>query len=450
MKRFSLIYAISAFAVSAVLILLFCASAVATEQAAEVTTQIFSANVQTEKDLVPVQVIGLKAENITGTSFTLSWEKSEGSDFYGIYIFSETKKKYRKLDTTENLSYTVTGRKASKSYLLKVVGMRFDDNLNVKKGKMSKPLAVRTSPAKVKSLHSTDIGKNYIIVRWNAVSGATAYRVYMYSRSIEKFKFLASTKGTEYTVEGLSKGMLYTVKVRAVYIDEKVKLFGEYSDDLLEYTQTSGSIHTNAQAAKYYNGLINGVKAKKAITVTRSKTVSAKAEKTSKFSLLMTVQNLLNMFKGTKKETRAFSGGTSGGKALTGFVQPYGRNASLRGKDIKTFAIKENGGLKTISLTLAESSSAIDGKNKKISFASSTGRAVKGINITKKNVVPVSIISGTQTYPGTKLTVKIGAAGGVRALSIYNPVNVDADCTVSSLKFNTKSVYTVKEKYDFK
>ena len=400
-------------------------------------------------ETVPAKVTGLKRSNVTGSSFTLSWEKSDGSEFYGVYIFSKKKNKYRRIESTDKLSFSVTGLKPSRVYKFKVRGMRIADDLSVKYGKYSKPISVRTAPAKVNGLISTDIGINYISVQWNEVKEASAYRLYMYSRKEDKYVFLTSTRERSYTIRDLLKGMLYTIRVRAVYDDGKKNLFGEYSDELLEYTQTDGSIHTNAQAAKYYNSLINSVKGRKSIVATRKKTVSATAKQTSKYSLLMTVQNLLNMFKGTKKETKTFRNGFSGSTSVSSFVQPYGRSATLRGKDILSFSLKPDGGSKKLSLTLIENSSTIDGKAKKIGFASSTGRAVKGVNITKKNIVPVSIISGTQTYPGTKISLKINPAGQVTALDINNKVNVDADCTVSSLRFNAKGSYRVVENYIF-
>ena len=403
----------------------------------------------TKAEIIPGKVTGLKASKITSKSFVLSWKKTKGCKGYNIYIYSEKKGKYRRVDITDRTKYTITGLKASHVYSFKIRGIRFGSDYEFKLGKSSKALKVRTAPGKAGTPFSTDIGKDFISISWKTVKDASAYRVYMFSRNKGKYVCLGSTKKNEFSVPGLSKGLLYSFKVRAVYKGKSKKLFGDFSDELFEFTRTSGKIHTNAQAAKYYNSVINSAKQRKNVRVSYSKKVSTKAEKTSKYSLLMTVRNLLNMFKGTKNETFSFKNGYASGKSIDSLIQPYNKSARIRGKDIKSFSYKIKDGKKLFSLVLVSDSSSVDGKNKKISSAPTTSRAMKLVNITKKRIIPVSIRSGTQNYEGVRFTLSLSGSDAIETLKIKNKVNVDASCAVSSLKFDAKGSYTVTENYTF-
>lgn len=399
---------------------------------------------------VVAQVKNLRQEKVTQNSITLKWDKADGAAYYNIYKYSEKKKKYNLVTSVEKTTYTVEKLSALKEYKFKVKGFYMDDTLELVKGKSSKELTGKTAPKAPATLISTDIGTDYISLSWKAVKGATSYDVYMYDRGQGKFVKLKSTTDTQFTATGLKKETIYNFKVYACYKDDKFSLKSAASPELLEFTDTNRTPKTNAQIAKRYNNSVNRIKSKSNLSVTYEKKVSTKAIYTSKGALLRTAKNILNMFNGSKKTVYNFSGGKSNGKTLDSLVQPYNREANLRAKDIKSFSLKEKDGKYTFTVMLTPDSAEFNGKTKTLSSSPVTGRAIRQVNITKRNITPVQLVSGTQSYNKNKITFQTGKNDyNLSSLNLNYTSEVLADCTVSTLKFKTKASYTINENYKF-
>lgn len=60
------------------------------------------------------------------------------------------------------------------------------------------------------------IGMNQIVLKWDAVSGADGYRVYMYIEASGKYEVYKSVKSTKCTVTGLNSGASYKFKITAL------------------------------------------------------------------------------------------------------------------------------------------------------------------------------------------------------------------------------------------
>ena len=68
------------------------------------------------------------------------------------------------------------------------------------------------APTGIKSSKSTD----KIILSWDAVSGADAYRVYMYDSSTGEYEQYKDVSGTKCTISGLKSGTAYKFKIAAL------------------------------------------------------------------------------------------------------------------------------------------------------------------------------------------------------------------------------------------
>lgn len=80
----------------------------------------------------------------------------------------------------------------------------------------------------VKNLKATSNAATSISLKWDKVSGATGYRVYMYNSSQKKWVYEKSTSKTTVTVSDLTSAKAYKFRVRA-YKGSKTKTFGSYS-----------------------------------------------------------------------------------------------------------------------------------------------------------------------------------------------------------------------------
>ena len=146
----------------------------------------------------------------------LTWNAVEGATSYRIYRSTSRGSGYSLLGTTTATSYTNTGAKAGTTYYYRVKACN-DAGLspysNVVSGKV-KSVTPKPSAPVVKIGHSAASGKP--MLTWNAVSGATSYKVYRATSQNGTYSLLGSVTVTSYTNTGAKDGVTYYYKVKAV------------------------------------------------------------------------------------------------------------------------------------------------------------------------------------------------------------------------------------------
>ncbi len=146
----------------------------------------------------------------------LTWNAVEGATSYRIYRSTSKGSGYSLLGTTTATSYTNTGAKAGTTYYYRVKACN-DAGLspysNVVSGKV-KSVTPKPSAPVVKIGHSASSGKP--MLTWNAVSGATSYKVYRATSQNGTYSLLGSVTATSYTNTGAKAGTTYYYKVKAV------------------------------------------------------------------------------------------------------------------------------------------------------------------------------------------------------------------------------------------
>ena len=146
----------------------------------------------------------------------LTWNAVEGATSYRIYRSTSKGSGYSLLGTTTATSYTNTGAKAGTTYYYRVKACN-DAGLspysNVVSGKV-KSVTPKPSAPGVKIGHSASSGKP--MLTWNAVSGATSYKVYRATSQNGTYSLLGSVTATSYTNTGAKAGTTYYYKVKAV------------------------------------------------------------------------------------------------------------------------------------------------------------------------------------------------------------------------------------------
>ena len=161
----------------------------------------------------PVVRIGNSA---TSGKPMLTWNAVYGATSYRIYRSTSRGSGYSLLGTTTATSYTNTGAKAGTTYYYRVKACN-DAGLspysNVVSGKV-KSVTPKPSAPVVRIGHSATSGKP--MLTWNAVSGATSYKVYRATSQNGTYSLLGTVTATSYTNTGAKAGVTYYYKVKAV------------------------------------------------------------------------------------------------------------------------------------------------------------------------------------------------------------------------------------------
>ena len=146
----------------------------------------------------------------------LTWNAVEGATSYRIYRSTSKGSGYSLLGTVTATSYTNTGAKAGTTYYYRVKACN-DAGLspysNIVSGQV-KSVTPKLSAPVVKIGHSAASGKP--MLTWNAVSGATSYKVYRATSQNGTYSLLGTVTATSYTNTGAKAGTTYYYKVKAV------------------------------------------------------------------------------------------------------------------------------------------------------------------------------------------------------------------------------------------
>ena len=161
----------------------------------------------------PVVRIGNSA---TSGKPVLTWNAVYGATSYRIYRSTSKGSGYSLLGTTTATSYTNTGAKAGTTYYYRVKACN-DAGLspysNIVSGQV-KTVTPKPAAPVVKIGNSASSGKP--MLTWNAVSGATSYKVYRATSQNGTYSLLGTVTATSYTNTGAKAGVTYYYKVKAV------------------------------------------------------------------------------------------------------------------------------------------------------------------------------------------------------------------------------------------
>lgn len=201
----------------------------------------------------PPQVKNLKATTVGSTTAKLTWNKISGAK-YVIYTYNPSNKKYTKVNTTSNNSYTVKALKEGTVYRFSVQAYKSakDKNYYGKKSEIIKITTKITTPAQVKNLKATP-SQNTVKLSWSKVSGAK-YAVYSYNPSSKKYTHLGNTASTSCTIKNLKPETVYRYAVRAYKTVNDKKYYGKYSETVKVTTKAPLNI---TEARKLYGDAID-------------------------------------------------------------------------------------------------------------------------------------------------------------------------------------------------
>ena len=141
----------------------------------------------------------------------LTWKAVSGAVSYRIYRSESRGTGYSLLGTTSSTSYVNTGAAAGKTYYYRVKAVNRDGMVsgysNIVSGKATLPAPVLNIGLSVSS------GKP--MLAWDAVPGATSYRIYRSTSRGTGYSLLATTTSTSHVNTSAAKGTTYYYRVKA-------------------------------------------------------------------------------------------------------------------------------------------------------------------------------------------------------------------------------------------
>lgn len=173
----------------------------------------------------------------TASGVKVSWDAVPGAAQYRI-LYKEAGGSWKKSGTTASTSYTVKELTSGTKYYFTVRCTNKAANCYTSKyDSKGKAITFYAAPV-VTSAQSSGSG---VTIKWEPVTGASAYRV-MYKTSSGSWKYAETTSKTSYQVTGLTNDKSYTFTVRVVSTDGKTNLSSYYSSGITTTYKASAEV----------------------------------------------------------------------------------------------------------------------------------------------------------------------------------------------------------------
>ncbi len=356
-----------------------------------------------------VQTTGLKMTANTTSSVSLSWNAAGDAYAYRVYRYDSEQEKYVYLATTKKRSYIDSGLSAGTTYQYRVRGYWPIGGTNYY-GAYSSPVVTTTVSAQVTNVNVKSRTSTSLELEWDAVTGASGYRIYQYNSASGKYEKVTDVTGeaTSYKLSGLPSATEHLFKVRAYMNTDSGTFWGVSS--VAVGTVTSPSQVNNLTMAKNTSTSIT-MKWGKVSGVTGYQVYRLNT-KTGKYERLITIKD--------EKILSYTNTGLTPGKEYTFKVRAYksynGKNYYGRLSD-PTSAIARPAKVKTLKLSTKSSSVTLAWSQ----VSEATGYQVYCLNTkTGKYEKVQTIKDGTVcTYQHTKLKKGSTYTYKVRAYRSY-------------------------------
>ena len=175
--------------------------------------------------------VTLDIDQVSTSTFKLSWNKIDGATRYIVYRKRNDDKMKKVLTLgADKLEYT-TAEMPNGEYEFQVRAGRYDSKDRVMTGASNKETVTVEKVAPAVTLKA---GTKSVTVSWKAMEGVTHYQVYRATSKDGKYTKLTTTKELSYKAKSLSSGKKYFFKVRGYKLyksgdDIKYNVYTPYS-----------------------------------------------------------------------------------------------------------------------------------------------------------------------------------------------------------------------------
>lgn len=185
----------------------------------------------------PLSVEKIAQSDRTDTSYTLTWSASSAAvNKYFVYRYNASTKKYDLLGSTSKTSCTLKNITPGTVQRYAVIAAVVKNGETLTSSKHTYNFTCGTYLSKVQNIRQTAATETALRFTWDAVEGATAYKVYRYDEAKKKFVLLGTTANTVVTLKNLTPSTQYIYRVRAVKETQQYNFVG-YNSSVL-YAQT--------------------------------------------------------------------------------------------------------------------------------------------------------------------------------------------------------------------
>lgn len=428
-----------------VLCVLLFASTSSLSLASGETAETEASSTQAPLTLKAVENVGVYY--VTQDSVALKWQSEPSAQGYKVYLKNPETKEVIKTLKTQKTSAVFSSLENGTLYEVCVKAMATDENSKMCYSPVSESDFALTAPSEVKTIKTSQADENSVSLYWSEAKGATHYQVWRYDFDKEDFVLCGVTDERSITIYNLESAKIYTFRIRATAQNAEKESVGEFSAYHTQMTQSSMYPTTKAQAAKIYNDAVNQAKERENCVVKYSKTVKTQPQSCSRKAIFSTVKNLASLYNGEVSKTYTFNNSKSGDTTLNSLVLPAGNKSEIRADDIAFFTLKKGESAYWLNITLKKDETSYNGKTTE--NATHNGRVTKKISVKKLAVSPIIIKNSTQSYDGTVMEAKIGFDGELKKLHVTVPVTMNANCSVSTIEFDTKLDYTIAYSFVF-
>ena len=166
----------------------------------------------------PHQVTNLTAAESTTvpSEFILSWTRAAGAYKYQVKTFDESTNKWISLGTTKSNKFTVTEPYSTEEHQYKVRAFKLIGTEKIY-GAYSSIVTFGVSLTKVSGLTQTAASTKSVTIKWNQLSTAAGYYIYMYNENKQEWaqvKTLSGIGSVSTKITGLDYSTVYKFKVQ--------------------------------------------------------------------------------------------------------------------------------------------------------------------------------------------------------------------------------------------
>jgi len=185
------------------------------------------------------KVKDIKAESQTDNSINVSWSKVSKASGYRVYKYNSSKKTYELYKDLKINKITINKLKSSEIYEFKVRAYKTVKKKN-EYGVYSDILNTATKPTEVKNVKVMEQEDTEISLKWDNVTRATGYRIYLYDELKDSYDYYGYSNINSVTINQLLPATIYKIRVKAYkQVDNTMFLESEPKETLEVFTKPS-------------------------------------------------------------------------------------------------------------------------------------------------------------------------------------------------------------------